>query len=173
MKPAEFRPAQNYDTNPYYDNAEWPGPGYVETEELAISENGTYTAPEGKAYSPVTVNVSGGGGGGIQEATITFDATFPSSDYIIYIRAQSGSDYPATTAWRFDTSGWFFNAELMQDIMEEYDGKIYATMLNGSGSFQITDGDNVSVSGDATYDGETHIVTFTGDCTVSVTAIKP
>lgn len=62
MKPAEFRPAQNYDTNPYYDNAEWPGPGYVETEELAISENGTYTAPDGKAYSPVTVNVSGGGG---------------------------------------------------------------------------------------------------------------
>lgn len=61
MKPAEFRPAQNYDTNPYYDNAEWPGPGYVETEELAISENGTYTAPSGKAYSPVTVNVSGGG----------------------------------------------------------------------------------------------------------------
>ena len=61
MKPAEFRPAQNYDTNPYYDNAEWPGPGYVETEELAISENGTYTAPEGKAYSPVIVNVSGGG----------------------------------------------------------------------------------------------------------------
>lgn len=115
----------------------------------------------------------GGSGGGIQEATITFDATFPSSDYIIYIRAQEGQDYPATTAWRFDTSGWFFNGELMQDIMEEFGGKIYAAMLNGSGSFQITDGDNVSVSGNATYDSETHTVTFTGDCTVSVTAIEP
>lgn len=61
MKPAEFRPAQNYDTNPYYDTAEWPGPGYVAVESLTATENKTYTAPSGKAYSPVTVNVSGGG----------------------------------------------------------------------------------------------------------------
>lgn len=60
MQPAEFRPAQNYDTNPYYDNAEWPGPGYVTVEPLTVTENDTYTAPEGKAYSPVTVNVSSG-----------------------------------------------------------------------------------------------------------------
>lgn len=63
MKPAEFRPAKKYDTNPYYDTAEWPGPGYVAVESLTATENKTYTAPEGKAYSPVTVNVSGGGGG--------------------------------------------------------------------------------------------------------------
>lgn len=30
---------------------------------LSVTENGTYTAPAGTAYSPVTVNVSGGGGG--------------------------------------------------------------------------------------------------------------
>lgn len=30
---------------------------------LNVTENGTYTAPTGTAYSPVTVNVSGGGGG--------------------------------------------------------------------------------------------------------------
>lgn len=29
---------------------------------LNVTENGTYTAPTGTAYSPVTVNVSGGGG---------------------------------------------------------------------------------------------------------------
>lgn len=29
---------------------------------LEVTENGTYTAPTGTAYSPVTVNVSGGGG---------------------------------------------------------------------------------------------------------------
>lgn len=62
MKPAEFRPAEKYDTNPYYDTAEWPGPGYVAVESLTATENKTYTAPSGKAYSPVTVNVSGGGG---------------------------------------------------------------------------------------------------------------
>lgn len=34
----------------------------IETEPLNVTENGTYTAPRGKAYTPVTVNVSGGGG---------------------------------------------------------------------------------------------------------------
>lgn len=35
--------------------------GDVTVEELSVTENGTYTAPEGKAYSPVNVNVAGGG----------------------------------------------------------------------------------------------------------------
>lgn len=38
-------------------------PASVSVEPLNVSANGTYTAPSGKAYSPVTVNVSGGGGG--------------------------------------------------------------------------------------------------------------
>lgn len=32
----------------------------VDVEPLSVTQNGTYTAPSGKAYSPVTVNVSGG-----------------------------------------------------------------------------------------------------------------
>lgn len=35
-------------------------PVEIEVEPLNVTINGTYTAPEGKAYSPVTVNVSGG-----------------------------------------------------------------------------------------------------------------
>ena len=35
--------------------------GSITVEALSITANGTYTAPTGKAYSPVTVNVSGGG----------------------------------------------------------------------------------------------------------------
>lgn len=35
----------------------------VTVEPLSVDENGVYTAPAGKAYSPVTVEVSGGGGG--------------------------------------------------------------------------------------------------------------
>lgn len=34
----------------------------VEVDALSVTANGTYTAPTGHAYSPVTVNVSGGGG---------------------------------------------------------------------------------------------------------------
>ena len=41
-----------------------PTGGGVDVEALSVTANGTYTAPTGKAYSPVTVNVSGGGGGG-------------------------------------------------------------------------------------------------------------
>lgn len=37
-------------------------PASVSVEPLNVSANGTYTAPSGTAYSPVTVNVSGGGG---------------------------------------------------------------------------------------------------------------
>ena len=33
----------------------------IETEPLTVTQNGVYTAPAGKAYTPVTVNVSGGG----------------------------------------------------------------------------------------------------------------
>lgn len=39
-----------------------PDDADVHVESLSITENGTYTAPEGTAYSPVTVNVAGGGG---------------------------------------------------------------------------------------------------------------
>ena len=37
------------------------GGSSVTVESLTATENKTYTAPSGKAYSPVTVNVSGGG----------------------------------------------------------------------------------------------------------------
>ncbi len=36
--------------------------GGVTVEPLSVTANGTYTAPTGKAYTPVTVNVAGGGG---------------------------------------------------------------------------------------------------------------
>ena len=35
----------------------------VTIEPLSVDDNGTYTAPSGTAYSPVTVNVPTGGGG--------------------------------------------------------------------------------------------------------------
>lgn len=37
------------------------GGGGVAVEPLTVTENGTYTAPAGSAYSPVTVNVQAGG----------------------------------------------------------------------------------------------------------------
>ena len=48
--------------------------GGIVAEPLAVTENGVYTAPSGKAYSPVTVNVPTSGGGSwhnINDATIS------------------------------------------------------------------------------------------------------
>lgn len=42
----------------------------TDIEALSVTDNGTYTAPTGTAYNPVTVNVSGGGGGEAEDAII-------------------------------------------------------------------------------------------------------
>ena len=49
------------------------GGGSVTVEPLSVTQNGTYTASSGTAYSPVTVNVSGGGGGDMNDPIRFFD----------------------------------------------------------------------------------------------------
>ena len=44
----------------------------ITVEPLSVTQNGTYTATTGHAYSPVTVNVSGGGGSPASEKQINF-----------------------------------------------------------------------------------------------------
>ena len=46
--------------------------GDITVESLSVTQNGTYTAPTGKAYSPVSVNVSGGGGSSAGKKQINF-----------------------------------------------------------------------------------------------------
>lgn len=46
----------------------------ITVEEITITENDTYIAPEGKAYSPVIVNVAGGSSD-FSTATVTVIAT--------------------------------------------------------------------------------------------------
>ena len=48
------------------------GGGDITVESLSVTQNGTYTAPTGKAYSPVSVNVSGGGGSSAGKKQINF-----------------------------------------------------------------------------------------------------
>lgn len=44
----------------------------VSVQPLSVTLNGTYTAPSGTAYSPVTVAVEGGGGGSVEEKQVNF-----------------------------------------------------------------------------------------------------
>ena len=50
-----------FDPLSYLMGSKAAGGGGVEVEALTVTQNKTYTAPEGKAYSPVTVNVPQGG----------------------------------------------------------------------------------------------------------------
>jgi len=61
------------------------GGGDITVEPLSVTENNTYTAPTGKAYSPVTVNVSGGGGGDLSTAKVTFINSNPNGPYTVTI----------------------------------------------------------------------------------------
>ena len=47
----------------------------VEVEPLEVSEDGTYTAPLGKAFNPVKVSGGGSGGGGALFVEFTYDSS--------------------------------------------------------------------------------------------------
>ena len=72
--------------------------GGVDVESLSVTQNGTYTAPTGKAYSPVVVNVSGGGGS-VEEKQVNFidyDGTLIATKTKAEINAMaSDSELPA------------------------------------------------------------------------------
>ena len=50
-------------------------PVEIDVQPLSVTQNGTYTAPDGVAYSPVTVNVSGGGSANVATTTWTNSST--------------------------------------------------------------------------------------------------
>lgn len=78
---------------------------------LSVTENGTYTAPSGvDGYSPVTVNVSGGGG----VTSGSFTPTSDSYSYNINIDFEPSGmmcyalkdGYPTTNAWKMYAFGY-------------------------------------------------------------------
>lgn len=90
------------------------GGGGITVEALSVTQNGTYTAPTGKAYSPVTVNVSGGGGGASNVVTGTFTGTTTGAAMTVDIQ-NSGNKRPIAffiypSAGMYNPNGTFYNA---------------------------------------------------------------
>lgn len=77
--------AKGYETKPW-----WPyvrelmeGGGSVTVEQLNVTENGTYTAEAGKAYSPIVVNVPAAG--------VTASVTFVADEGFTLLGVMAGS----------------------------------------------------------------------------------
>lgn len=82
-------------------------PTPITVEALTVTTNGTYTAPTGKAYSPVNVNVSGGGSSmNVQVAQSTTRTTSTSYTELISLTCASAGTYDVYwTSMRSSTSG--------------------------------------------------------------------
>lgn len=85
------------------------GGGDITTEALNVTANGQYTAPQGKAYTPVNVNVAGYKVGEVQTPTpiATFNGTANPLKSLTasIVPVQSGSGDPSPTNVR-PISGW-------------------------------------------------------------------
>ena len=119
------------------------GSGVV-AEPLAVTENGVYTAPSGKAYSPVTVNVPSGATDlifNVKYISLPDDhilaITFPRSNKVTDISVYwvSGSD-TFDNHYDFDENGYVIIEKVIQTntkVSVVYDGDTY--------SYTYTDGD--------------------------------
>lgn len=65
--------------------------GGIVAEPLAVTENGVYTAPSGKAYSPVTVNVPSGGAFRYFDGRESGYASMPTGFWVIRKDQTSGN----------------------------------------------------------------------------------
>ena len=79
--------------------------GQITVESLNVTQNGTYTAPTGKAYSPVTVSVSGGGG---QYAWLGSGAEKASTIASVVFNLKDDTTYDS---WEATTSSTIIRAE--------------------------------------------------------------
>lgn len=151
----------------------------VTVEALSVTQNGTYTAPTGKAYSPVSVNVSCGSGlvyesgtwtpsADTADYTISFTGTHTTAPFYYYI-VDSGGDYYTVSNSNIEvifTSAYLFGVELYSDSTNvRYASRfsIYrgtsATGFSSNSSAATTNGialsDYVTSTGIRAYTGST------------------
>ena len=97
------------------------GEGSISVEALSVTQNGTYTAPTGTAYSPVTVNVSGGGGGSAldQVRFIDYDGSvvhsYSKSDFMALSAMPSNPTHTGLTS-----QGWNWSLADAKNYLTDY-----------------------------------------------------
>lgn len=131
--------------------------GGATVEALNVTENGTYSE-EGKAYSPVVVNVAGGA------------SDFTIAEVSIVVSGEPNTDPPINLPICNSIEG-LGNFAMASSVMLPnettgvilYKGKCIAA-VTGDEYYDLND---FSVSGNATLDKEQGLLTITGDCTIT------
>lgn len=141
------------------------GGSSVTVESLTATENKTYTAPEGKAYSPVNVNVSGG----LPTANVTVINSDDTYAYTIFLPFE----------WEYEEDGETQSGVSVTSDLEPGETIILKVPLYGNmtdGFIEYIDGftttykyATISVSGNITNDDHTFVVT--GDGTITITGM--
>ena len=126
--------------------------GWITVETLTATENITYTAPEGKAYSPVTVNVPSD----FSTATVEIVNTIPNSEFdvfapIILDDGESGELNP----WSLTSDAEEFTIALYKGTaslyMRNIEGESIVFSLAATGDIEITPGTpNATITGNGT-----------------------
>lgn len=134
-----------------------PG-GQLTLKTLTATENKTYSE-EGTAYTSVTVNVEGGGGGGdLSIAEVIFSVTGNASatlyDFVVIADLPSGN----RTLTHFD--------EL---VINSSSASIYTIpMVDGKIDMGISSEDTITTSGNVEYLPDDEYIIITGDCTITI-----
>lgn len=162
-----------YEYDPSIPAGSGGGGGDITVEALSITENDTYTAPAGKAYSPVVVNVSGGGS---STYTITLisapDPHHPDSPASVYYTVNAWDmDYTYLGGAIKDGANWVgeYQTEVWKATPQDIE-----VMIFPSKGISVNDGSSgqpISVTGDAEiihHEDEGYWdVYVTGNCTIT------
>lgn len=123
----------------------------VDVEPLAVNANGTYTAAEGTAYSPVTVDVPSGGGG-VKTVELTMRTTQNSIKLNAPIYDQEDDTYmPMSFMVDNQRVRICKSNNPTRAMIEKSSSQMYCTVLSGDAT--VTEGLGlfaIEISGDCT-----------------------
>lgn len=131
----------------------------IEVEPLSVTENGTYTAPRGTAYSPVTVNVASGGGASVDTKTVTA-SNRPSTLSFTSMKGEPIAWALRATFTMTSSSSTYYYVDSMRGNGTNVQGRLFRM-----GSTRETQA--VSSGYSASYSGTTFTVSSTGNRTTS------
>lgn len=159
----------------------------ITVEPVTFTENGTFTAPSGKAYSPVTVNVADGSSD-FSTADVTLNLTATSGEPLIFETPSkiivplmpvlpdgyyTENENPVDCSK--DLTGNVESLEVILSDFETFQGKCGLVLKVRSSygharAFEL-DESNTTLQGDITWDSDESMFIVSGDCTITGTFI--